>query len=82
MPKPVRFIFTSRNYFLILASGCLLVLGFVLMSGKGNSGNSQFNEDIYSFRRITLAPLIILAGYASVIYAIFSEGRKPKKQKE
>jgi len=69
------------NYFLFLISFCLLVLGFILMTGKGNTGGSHFNNDIYSFRRITLSPMIILAGYVLIIFAILSKSRKPKYRK-
>jgi hypothetical protein len=81
MAKTVRFIFTQENYYLILTSIGLLILGFILMTGKDNAGTAHFNEDIYSFRRITLAPIIILTGYALMIYAIMSKPvHKNKKQ--
>jgi hypothetical protein len=72
------FIFKRKNYSLILVSVGLLVAGFLLMTGKGNAGAREFNEDIYSFRRITLSPLVLLAGYAMMIYAIMADKRKSK----
>ncbi len=77
MARKSGFIFSRKNYSLILISIALLVTGFLLMTGQPNLGGVEFNEDIYSFRRITLSPLIILAGYAMVIYAIMAD-RKPK----
>jgi hypothetical protein len=82
MAKRSGFIFTRRKYFLLLVSVCLLTLGFVLMAGTGNTGTAQFNQDIYSFRRITLSPLILMAGYMLIIFTILSENRGLKKKKE
>jgi hypothetical protein len=79
MAKNNGFIFTRKNYSLILVSVGLLVAGFFLMTGKGNAGGREFNQDIYSFRRITLSPLVLLAGYAMMIYAIMADGRKSKQ---
>jgi hypothetical protein len=45
-------------------------LGFVLMSGPKPAGNDVFNNDIFSFRRITLAPLLILGSYVGLIWLI------------
>jgi len=70
MAKSKQFPFTRKNYYLLLISVGLLILGFILMIGNENAGPSQFNEDIFSFRRITLAPLILLTGYMVMIYAI------------
>jgi hypothetical protein len=81
MAKSVSFIFTRKNYMLILASVGLLVLGFLLMTGDGNSNESGFNEDIYSFRRITLAPLVVLFGYALMVYAIMAGEEKKNRKK-
>jgi hypothetical protein len=79
MAKNSAFIFSHKNYSLILVSIGLLVTGFLLMTGKGNAGGSEFNRDIYSFRRITLSPLVLLAGYAMMIYAIMANKGKSKQ---
>ena len=55
----------------------MIVLGFILMSGGGSDDPNVFNEDMFSFRRITLAPLLVLGGFAFEIYAIM---KKPKKE--
>lgn len=81
MYKPVGWAFTRRNYCLILSSVILLITGFILMTGESNSGIDSFNTDIYSFRRITLAPIILVAGYALMIYAIMSVSGNPKENK-
>ena len=71
----------KRNYafdktnFILLAVGMLVViLGFILMSGAG-SDESVFNNDIFSVRRIKVAPVVCFIGFISIIYAII---RKPK----
>lgn len=54
----------------------LILIGFMLMSGGKSADPHQFNYDeIYSFRRITLAPIVILLGFAVEVYAIM---KKPK----
>ena len=58
------FVFGKENYILMLIGLGLIVLGFVLMSGSPDS-------DIFSFRKITLAPLLVLGGFVVEIFAIF-----------
>ena len=60
----------------MLIGFAVIVLGFILMSGGGSDDPNVFNEDMFSFRRITLAPLLVLGGFAFEIYAIM---KKPKK---
>jgi len=79
MTKNGPFLFSRKNYSLILISIALLVAGFLLMTGKGNAGTGEFNRDIYSFRRITLSPIILLSGYTMMIFAIMAGNKKPKK---
>lgn len=60
-----------QNYILMAAGFGLIVLGFMLMTGGGNGDPNVFDaERLYSFRRITLAPILVLAGFAVEIYAI------------
>jgi len=63
---------TFTNYKL-----AIIVLGFVLMAGGGSDDPNVFNEEMFSFRRITLAPLLVLFGFAFEIYAIM---KKPEKR--
>lgn len=65
------------NYKMILIGFAIVVLGFVLMMGGGSEDPNQFNYGIFSFRRITLAPIVVLAGFGFVVWAIM---RKPKKE--
>jgi Protein of unknown function (DUF3098). len=65
----------KENLKLILIGFVIVVIGFVLMSGGGSSDPNVFDENIFSFRRITLAPIVVLVGFGFVIYAIM---KKPK----
>ena len=58
--------FTKKNYITILVGVVLLFLGFALMSGGGEHTATSFDESIFSFRRITLAPIVVVAGFVVV----------------
>ena len=61
---------TMRNYVLILIGIALIIVGFVLMSGGTKATPEEFSYDIYSWRRITLAPILVVAGFAFEVFAI------------
>ncbi len=61
---------TRRNYQLLAIGFAIVVLGFVLMMGGGSDSPEEFNPEMFSFRRITLAPLLVVGGFAFEIYAI------------
>lgn len=69
------FAFGKENYRLMLIGLALITVGFILMIGGGSKDPSQFNPEIFSFRRLTLAPILVLAGYVVEIFAIM---KKPK----
>lgn len=74
-----EFIFQKKNYlFMFLGIACI-ALGFLLMAGGGSDDPSVFNEDIYSFRRIRLAPTLVLLGLGIEIYAILLNLDRKKK---
>lgn len=63
--------FTATNYKLLLIGLLIVVVGFLLMTGGGSGDPNVFNEDeIFSPRRITVAPIVTLVGYIFVVYAI------------
>lgn len=68
--QPTGFALGKENYKLIAIGFVIIVIGFILMSGGGNTDPNVFNYDIFSFRRITLAPLVLLFGFIFEIYAI------------
>lgn len=65
-----RMPFTMKNYVMMLIGVVVIILGFVLMSGGGEHTVTEFDESIFSFRRITLAPIIVIAGFVVVGVAI------------
>jgi membrane-bound ClpP family serine protease len=69
------FALNKENYRLMAIGFAIIVVGFILMAGGGSDDPNVFNPDIFSFRRITLAPVILLIGFAFEIYAIM---KKPK----
>jgi len=74
-----EFIFQKKNYlFMFLGIACI-ALGFLLMAGGGSDDPSVFNEDIYSFRRIRLAPTLVLLGLGIEIYATLLNLDRKKK---
>ena len=63
------------NYLWVLIGIAFILVGFLLMIGGGSDNPDVFNEAIFSFRRLTLAPILVLAGFGIEIYAIM---KKPK----
>ena len=75
--KPVNdFAFGRENYMWMLIGIACIFLGFVLMSGGGSKDPKIFNPDIFSFRRITLAPIVVLIGFIIEIFAILKKTRE------
>ncbi len=73
------FALRKENYILLAIGFAVIVIGFLLMMGGATDDPNVFKEDeIFSFRRITLAPVVILAGFIFEIYAIM---KKPKDEK-
>ncbi|MGQ1889499.1 DUF3098 domain-containing protein [Thermophagus sp. OGC60D27] len=69
------------NYRLLAIAFIIVVIGFLLMTGSSNDDPTVFNEDIYSFRRITLAPVVVLFGFLFGIYAILKKPSADEKKK-
>ncbi|MCD8210101.1 MAG: DUF3098 domain-containing protein [Prevotella sp.] len=69
----------GRTNFILIAAGIIIVIiGFILMSGSGST-ETTFNPEIFSFRRIKVAPVVCFIGFISIIYAVV---RKPTDKKE
>ena len=69
-----NFAFDKVNYILLAVSMVVVVIGFLLMVGS-NSSETAFEPDIFSVRRIKVAPVVCLIGFVSMIYAVV---RKPR----
>lgn len=68
----------KENLKLLVIGFAIIVFGFILMTGGKSSDPSVFNPEIFSFRRIVLAPMVVLFGFLFEIYAIM---KKPKAEK-
>jgi membrane-bound ClpP family serine protease len=66
----VEFLFGKTNYLLLLLGIAVIVIGFLLMIGGGSENPKVFNEAIFNFRRIRLAPTVVLAGFGITVFAI------------
>lgn len=71
--KKHHFLFEKVNYKFLIIGIVIIALGFILMSGGGSDNPNVFNEDIFSFRRIRLAPTVVLIGFGITIYSIFKK---------
>ena len=70
------FVFGKKNYkFMFIGLACIAI-GFILMSGGGSDDPNVFNPEIFNFRRIRLAPAIILLGFGIQIYTILLNPHK------
>ncbi len=71
------FIFDKTNYLIMVTGVVVILIGFALMSGGGTTDPNIFpREELYSFRRITLAPIVVMFGFGIEIFAIL---KRPKK---
>lgn len=73
-----KFPLTRLNYKLLAVGFVIIVLGFILMSGGKAEDPTGFNPEIFNFRRITLAPLLVLGGFLFEIFAIMYRGKRSK----
>jgi len=72
------FIFKKENYKVMLIGLAVIALGFILMSGGGSDDPTVFNPEIYNWRRIRLAPALVLIGFGIEVYAILLNPDKKK----
>jgi membrane-bound ClpP family serine protease len=72
------FAFDKTNYILLAVGMAVVIIGFLLMSGSGSS-DTAYDPDIFSVRRIKVAPVVCLIGFVSMIYAVV---RRPKDREE
>ena len=74
--EKLNFALGRENYKLLAIGFVIIVIGFLLMLGGKSENPAEFSNEIFSFRRITLAPIVVLAGFAFEIWAIM---KKPKE---
>jgi hypothetical protein len=70
------FVFEKKGYMILLLGLVFIITGFVLMAGGGSEDPKEFNPAIFDFQRITLAPTLVMIGFAIEVFAIM---RKPGK---
>ena len=65
-----KYLFNKKRYKILLLSILVILIGFILMSGGGSNDAEVFNNEIYNFRRIRLAPLVVISGFILCIISI------------
>ncbi len=69
-PPQTGFVFGKKNYKFMFIGLAVIALGFILMAGGGSDDPNVFNEEIFSTRRIHIAPMVVILGFAIEVYAI------------
>jgi len=70
--SPKKFLFEKRNYRFLFLAISVIALGFILMAGGESDDPNFFNEEIFNFRRIRLAPTLVLIGFGIAMYSILT----------
>ena len=70
------YLFNKRRYRFLILSILIIAIGFVLMSGGESTDPDIFNNEIYNFRRIRLAPLMVVLGFVLCIFSILYKDKK------
>lgn len=74
MEEKKNMVLNKKNYLFIILGCVVVIIGFVLMSGGGSENPDVFNEEeLFSFRRITLAPFLVILGYGLVLFGIMKK---------
>ncbi|HEY8402998.1 MAG TPA: DUF3098 domain-containing protein [Flavobacteriales bacterium] len=81
-PSKLQLPLQKKNYMLMLLGVGILAIGYMLMSGGGSADPNVFSEEIFSFRRITLAPIVVLIGYVVIGYAIMYKPKSNSVQEQ
>jgi hypothetical protein len=74
--KKNDFLFEKENYKILLIGIAVIAVGFILMAGGGSDDPKVFSDEIFNFRRIRLAPTVVLIGFGITVYSII---KNPKK---
>ena len=73
-----RVLFGKKNYFILFLSLIIIAIGFYLMSGGGSNDPNIFNPEIFNFRRIKLAPTIVIIGFVLSAFSILMKNKNSK----
>ena len=75
--KKTGFAFGKENYIILIIGVVVVTIGYLLIIGGGSDDPNQFHADeIFSFRRITLSPIVILLGFVVVLYGIMKKSKE------
>ena len=72
--------FTKKNYLIIIAGILVFVIGYFLMAGGNPEDPSDYSDEIFNFRRLTLAPFVAIAGYVIVLLGIIKNFRSDEEE--
>jgi len=75
-PSNKELLFAKKNYLISFIGIIFIIIGYVMMSGGGSNDPNIFNYEIYNFRRIKIAPLLVIIGLAIQFYAILTSDKK------
>ncbi|RYJ43216.1 MULTISPECIES: DUF3098 domain-containing protein [Flavobacterium] len=77
-----KFLFEKENYKILLIGIAVITIGFILMAGGGSDDPTKWSDAIFNFRRIRLAPTVVLIGFGITIYAILKDPEAKAKKGE
>jgi hypothetical protein len=72
----MKFVFKQKNYLLLILGVLFIATGLILMIGGGSENPNKFSYEIFNFRRLTLAPILIVIGFIIEIFAIMYQPKK------
>ena len=78
--KQESFVFSKLNYQLLIAGLVIIFIGFLLMAGGGSDDPAKFDQSIFSFRRVTFGPIVVLIGFVLEGVAIMLRAKPGKKR--
>lgn len=78
--EQATFLFGKKNYMLVILGLVVIAIGYILMAGGGSDDPNVFNEEIFSPRRIAVAPIVILIGFVIEVYAIMATPNKNSEE--
>ena len=78
--EPSKSTFSKKNYYVLVTGVVLIALGYILMIGGKSDDPNVFNPEIFNFQRITLAPMVCLLGFVTIIVAIMWRPKAENKQ--
>jgi len=70
------FAFSKKNYILLFVGLAFMASGLILMVGGGSEDPTQFSDEIFNTTRLTIAPILIAAGFIIEIFAVMYKGKE------